>query len=121
MTDPIALIMSLTGCSEDEAQFAYNEHQDTVDAVEYILNKVSPISKSVALSNPRKRKREDITPEEEHVQNLRPTMEQMTREIQSSITSTQRAPSSEVEMQAPHGETVLQSNCSQECQLPSVE
>ena len=120
MTDPIPLIMSLTGCSEDEAQFAYNEKCDTVDAIEYILDKISPLPKTVAMTNPRKRMREDITPEEEAVQNLRPTMEKMTREIESSITSNQPAPSSEVVMPIPPGGTVLQNNYSQICQLPSV-
>jgi len=121
MTDPIPLIMSLTGCSEEEAQFAYNEKCDTVDAIEYILDKTSPLPKTAAISNPRKRKREDITPDEEAIQNLRPTMEKMTREIESSITSNQPALSSGVVTQAPLGGTVLQSNCSQICQLPSVE
>ena len=121
MTDPIPLIISLTGCSEEEAQFAYNEKCDTVDAIEYILDKVAPLPKSAAISNPRKRRREDITPEEETVQNLRPTMEKMTREIEHSITSNQPAPSSEAVTPAPLGGTVLQNNCSQICQLPSVE
>lgn len=121
MTDPVALIISLTGCSEEDAQQAYNETHDTVDAIEYILNKTNPVPKSVALSNPRKRKREDMTPEEEYVQNLRPTMEMMTREIENKITSTQHAPSSGAVTQIPREETVQQSSCSQEYQLPSVE
>jgi len=120
MTDPIPLIMSLTGCSEEEAQFAYNEKCDTVDAIEYILDKVAPLPKSAAISNPRKRRREDITPDEEVVQNLRPTMEKMTHNIESGITSSRPAPSSEDVTQVPPGGTVLQNNCSQVCQLPSV-
>ena len=121
MTDPIPLIMSLTGCSEEEAQFAYNEKCDTVDAIEYILDKIAPLPKSAAISNPRKRKREDITPEEEAVQNLRPTMEKMTREIEHSITSNQPAPSSEAVTPVHPEETALQNNYLQICQLPSVE
>lgn len=121
MTDPIPLIMSLTGCSEDEARFAYNEKCDTVDAIEYILDKIAPLPKTASISNPRKRKRDDITPDEEAVQNLRPTMEKMTQNIESAITSNQPAPSSEDVTPAPLGGTVLQNNCSQVCQLPSVE
>ncbi len=121
MTDPIPLIMSLTGCSEDDARFAYNEKCDTVDAVEYILDKIAPLPKSAAMSNPRKRRREDITPEEEAVQKLRPTMEKMTREIEDSITSSQRAPSSEAVMPVHPEETALRNNYLQICQLPSVE
>lgn len=120
MMDPIPLIMSLAGCSEDEAQFAYNEKCDTVDAIEYILDKISPLPKTVTMSNPRKRMREDITPDEEVVQNLRPTMEKMTRNIESGITSSQPAPSSEDVTPVPPGGTVLQNNYSQICQLPSV-
>ena len=121
MTDPIPLIMSLTGCSEDDAQFAYNEKCDTVDAIEYILNKIAPLPKASAMSNPRKRRRDDITAEEEVVQNLRPTMEKMTREIEKSITSNQPAPSSEAVTPAPLGGTALRNNYLQVCQLPSVE
>jgi len=113
--------MSLTGCSEEEAQFAYNEKCDTVDAVEYILDKIAPLPKSAAISNPRKRRREDITPEEEVVQNLRPTMEKMTRNIEDSITSSQRVPSSEVVTPVHPEGTALQNNYLQICQLPSVE
>jgi hypothetical protein len=113
--------MSLTGCTQDEAQFAYNEKGDVVDAVEDILNRIAPLPTSVTLSNPRKRKREDITPEEEEVARLRPRMEQMNAEIENKITSNQRAPSSEAVTQNPHEETALRNNCSQECQLPSVE
>ena len=121
MTDPIPLIMSLTGCTQEEAQFAYNEKGDAVDAIEDILNRISPLPKSVTLSNPRKRKREDMTPEEEEVEKLRPTMELMNRDIESKITSNQRAASSEAVTRVPHAETVLQNSCLQECQLPSVE
>jgi hypothetical protein len=121
MTDPIPLIMSLTGCSEEEAQLAYNEKCDTVDAIEYILDKIAPLPKSAAISNPRKRKREDITADEEVVQNLRPTMEKMTRDIEGSITSNQPAPSSEVVTPVHREETALQNNYLQICQLPSVE
>jgi hypothetical protein len=121
MTDPIPLIMSLTGCTQEEAQFAYNEKGDAVDAIEDILNRISPLPKSVTLSNPRKRKREDMTPEEEEVEKLRPTMELMNREIESKITSNQRVASSEAVTRVPREETVLQNSCLQECQLPSVE
>ncbi len=121
MTDPIPLIMSLTGCSEDEAQTAYNEKCDTVDAIEYILDKIAPLPKIAGISNPRKRKRDDITPDEEAVQNLRPTMEKMTRDIESGITSNRPAPLSEVVTPTPLGETALQNSYLQICQLPSVE
>ena len=121
MTDPIPLIMSLTGCSEEEAQFAYNEKCDTVDAIEYILDKIAPLPKTASISNPRKRKREDITPDEEVIQSLRPTMEKMTHSIESGITSSQPAPSSADVTPVPPGGTVLQNNCSQVCQLPSVQ
>lgn len=120
MTDPIALIVSLTGCSENEAREVYELKEDTVDAIEYIMNKYSPLPKSVELSNPRKRRRDDITPEEQHVQNLRPTMEQMNSNIENQITSSQHAPSSPTEKRTPHAGTVLQNNCSQEYLLPSV-
>lgn len=121
MTDPIPLIISLTGCSQEEAQTVYEEKEDVVDAVEYILNRIAPLPKSVTLSNPRKHIRKDITADEEKIARLRPTMELMNSEIESKITSNQRAASSQDVTQIPHEETVLQNNCSQECRLPSVE
>jgi hypothetical protein len=119
MADPIPLIMSLTGCQEDEAKLAYKTTEDAVDAVELIMNKIAPLPNHAL--HPRKRKRTDITPEEEYVDSLRPTMERMTANIEASITSSQRAVSSEVETRALLEETALQNNCLQECQIPSVQ
>lgn len=119
MTDSIALIISLTGCQEHEARLAYERTEDAVDAVEMIMNQIAPLPNQAA--NPRKRKRTDITPDEEYVDSLRPTMERMTANIEAGITSNQRAASSEDVKQAPHEETVLQNSYLQECQIPSVQ
>lgn len=119
MTDPIALIISLTGCSEEDATIAYKNTNDPVDAVEQILNKIAPVPATAKIS--RKRKREDITADEEYINSLRPTMELMNTQIEASITSSRHAPSSGVVTQVPREETVLQNNCSQECQIPSAQ
>jgi hypothetical protein len=119
MTDPIALIITLTGCQEDEARLAYDATEDTVDAVEMVMNKIAPLAGQP--TNPRKRKRADITPDEEYIDSLRPTMERLNANIEANITSSQRADSLGVVTQVPHEETVPQNNYLQECQIPSVQ
>ena len=119
MTDPIALIITLTGCSEDEARTAYSLKEDTVDAIEHILNKIAPIPCSIGL--PRKRKREDITHDEAEITKIRATMENFDSEMSNKFTSNQHAASSEAVTLIPREETVLQNNYFQECQIPSVQ
>jgi hypothetical protein len=119
MADPIALIITLTGCSEDEARTAYSLKGDTVDAIEDILNKTAPPTSSIGL--PRKRQREDITDDEVELTKIRTTMETFDNEISNKLTSNQHAASSEAVKLIPREETVLQNNYSQECQIPSVQ
>ena len=119
MTDPIALIITLTGCLEDEARTAYSLKGDTVDAIEHILNKIAPLPSSIGL--PRKRKREDITDDEVELTKIRTTMETFDNEISNKLTSNQHAASSEAVKLIPREEMVLQNSYSQECQLPSVQ
>jgi len=119
MADPIALIISLTGCSEDEARTAYSARRDTVDAIEDIMNKNAPVVSSIGL--PRKMKRHDMTPDEAEITKIRTTMETFDNEISNKLTSNQHAASSEAVKLIPHEEMVLQNNYSQECQIPSVQ
>ncbi len=120
MSDPIALIISLTGCSEEEARRVLAEvGGDVVDAVDHIVQHV-PCPSSKVVPPPRKRKREDITPAEEYLNNLRSTMKEVDANIQASIASNQRVGAVSTETPTLHEETVQQNNCSQECHLPSI-
>ena len=119
MADPIALIITLTGCSEDEAKSAYSLKADTVDAIEHILNKTAPLTSSIGL--PRKRKRDDMTHDEAELTKIRTTMETFDNEISNKLTSNQHAASSEAVKLIPREEMALQNSYSQECQLPSVQ
>lgn len=121
MTDPIALIISLTGCLEEDARRVLGQVDgDVVEAVDRIVQHV-PCPSSKVVPPPRKHKREDMTSDEEYLNNLRSTMKQMDDNIQSSIASNQRADAVSVATPAPLEETVQQNNCSQECHLPSIE
>lgn len=116
MTDPIILICSLTGCDEATAREAYNKTEDTVNAVELILG---PVSAATARYNPRKRRRSEMTEDEEYLTNLRPTMEEIDRDIVTAIG--QRGSSESDEKISHREETAQRNSCVQECQIPSVE
>jgi hypothetical protein len=119
MADPVALIVTLTGCSEDEARSAYSLKGDTVDAIEHILNKTAPLTSSIGL--PRKRQRDDMTHDEAEITKIRTTMESFDTEISNKLTSNQHAASSEAVTLIPREEMVLQNSYFQECQIPSVQ
>ena len=119
MTDPVALIITLTGCSEDDARDAYSLKGDTVDAIEHILNKTAPLTSSIGL--PRKRKRDDMTYDEAEITKIRTTMETFDNEISNKLTSNQHAASSEAVKLIPREEMALQNSYSQECQIPSLQ
>jgi hypothetical protein len=117
MTDPIAMIMSLTGCSEKEASDAYDETEDVVDAVDKLLAHAPTNTPP-----PRKFVRTDKTPEEKRVEELRGTMKAIDEDIQRGINASHQ-PAGVVSTATPVllEETVLQNNCLQECRLPLIE
>jgi hypothetical protein len=116
MADPIALICSLTGCTEDEANEAYNRTEDVVEAVDSLLSKVeSPADKYIQT---KKRKRE-VTPEEEIIGPYRKILKEFDERMSTSLN--QHGHEGSVEMLDHHEETVQQNSCSQKCQLPSLQ
>ena len=121
MTDPIALIITLTGCLEEEARRVLDQVDgDVVEAVDQIVKHV-PCPSSKVVPPPRKRTRDNITPEEAYLNSLRPTMENMETRIQASITSNQRADAISDATPDHREGTAPQSSCFQECRLPSIE
>jgi hypothetical protein len=119
MSRAIETIMELTGCSEDDAQRVYAETNDIEDAVDKIL----PPAKNAA------RKFYDAikpirnyTEEEKQIRVLRNSLKAMDEEhAKRSISSNQPESAVQVEQSSLREETVPQSNCYQECQLPSLQ
>lgn len=117
MSDPIMMICSLAGCSEEQAREAYEETEDVVDAVDALMAR-APTS----TPPPRKFVRKDKTPEEERVEALRGTMRSIDNDIQRGITAShQPAALKSDETQVLHAETVPQSSCLPECHPPLTE
>jgi len=118
MEKDIILIASLASCSEEIAKAAYEEKNgDVLLAIDYILfGNSTPVPT-------KKRKREDITEHEMYLNSLRPTMENMDKDIDNhrSTTTNPLEPVELSETQDLHEETALQSSCFQECQIPSME
>jgi len=116
MIDPISMICSLTGCSEDQAKEAYEQTEDTLDAIDLLLEK--PVSKSEKYIP--KLVKKPLTAEQIEIQKVREVMKQMD-DSRSSTSSDQPCYEEQDEQPSPHEEMVLQNNCSQQCQLPSLE
>ena len=114
----IMMICSLAECSEEVAREAYSKTQDVLLAVDSILFQTQ-------LPKPLKRKREDITPEEEYLAEVRQIMknfdEEADKRIRNVPTSDLPVCMEEDETPDPLEETALQSSCFQQCQIPSME
>lgn len=116
MADPIQMICTLTGCTQDEAEKTLNETEDVVEAVDRLLA-TKPSMADKYLSE-KKRPRE-VTPEEQIVSKFRSTLQQFDKLVSTSLCQ----PSHEEQggRQVLREETVLQNSYSQECQLPSLQ
>jgi len=121
MVDPIILICSLTGCTEEEARLAMESTNDPVDAIDRLTPLANMPSGEKYITKPGTLHLREKTEAEETLANIRKTMESMDSEIHSKVTSNQTSDSPLGETQSLHEETVQQSSCVQQCQLPSVE
>jgi len=118
MSDPIQTICNLTDCSIEDAKAAYEETKDVVDAVDKLLVKVVNVSDKYTI----KPKKEAILTEEQiEIAKARKLMKENDDRMYKSVTLDQCESEESDEMQDHPEETVLQNNCSQECQLPSLE
>lgn len=115
MLDPILMICSLTGCSEEEAKAAFEETEDVIDAIDRLLEK--PVSKSEKYIP--KLEKKPLSEEQSEIQKVREVMEQLDSKHTISLGQPDCVESSV--QQDLHEEMVLQNNCSQQCQLPSLE
>ena len=116
MSDPIQTICSLTGCTEDEAKRVFDETEDVIEAVDRLLEKKPSVAEKII--NERKRVRQ-VTPEEELIGPIRKMLKTIDEKRPISLYQPEHV--EQVEKQDHHEEMVQQNNCSQECQLPSLE
>ena len=114
MSDPIETIMNLSGCTKEQAKEAFEETKNIVDAVDKLLEKPNhPEDKYIKIV------KHDVTPEEKIIAPFRKILKELDEKMFTSLS--QRGHEGSVEKLHHHEEMVLQNNCSQECQLPSLE
>jgi len=121
MADPIMLICSVTGCSEEEARHAMESTEDPVDAIDRLTPLANMPSGENYIPKPGTLHLRKKTEAEETLAGIRKTMELMDADIHKQVTSSQSAGSPLDETHILHEETALQNSCVQQCQLPSVE
>lgn len=121
MSDPVESICALAGCSRETAEESYAKTKSIVDSVDELL--MVPPKKYSLPSVPKTIK----TPEQVYLDHIRDVMERAEYEIQEKIKHKTLTGSNPLESSVPtettdhREETVLQSNCVQECQLPVLE
>jgi len=120
MQDPIVMICSLAECSEEVAHEAYSKAGDVLLAVDSILFPDMELPKLL------KRKREDITADEEYLAEVRQTMKNFDEETEKRVrnvptTSDLPVCMEEDETPDPLEEMALRNSCVQICQIPSTE
>lgn len=115
MSDPIEMICTLSGCPREDAERVYAETGNVVDSVDKLMVVVTPAyQKYIPVAD-----KKPLTEEQIKVGKIR---EFMKNTVDSR--STCGGPPEQMaqdEMHIPHEETVLQNNCSQKCQLPSLQ
>ena len=122
MADPIMLICSITGCSEDDARKAMETTNDPVDAIDRLTPLANMPSGENYIPKPGSLHLREKTEAEETLANIRKTMETLDSEVESKrVTSNQNAGSPPDETHTLHEGTALQNSCVQQCLLPSVE
>jgi hypothetical protein len=122
MADPIMLICSITGCTEEEARKAMDVTEDAVAAIDLIMPTGEVPSGNKYISPPKSLCKREKTETEETLSEIRRTMENLDAQVEHKrITSNQTADSPPTETHTLHEGTALQSNCVQQCLLPSVE
>lgn len=116
MADPLETICNLAGCTREEAEKVYSETKDVVEAVDRLLAKpLSAAEKYIQTKKPK-----HVTTEEEKIiAPYRAFLKELDDKRSTSLS--QHGYEGSVEMLARPAEMVLQNNCSQECQLPSLQ
>ena len=122
MADPIMLICSLTGCTEDEARKAMETTNDPVTAIDCIMPLGQIPSGEKYIPKPGTLHNREKTEAEETLSTIRKTMETLDSEVDSKrVILNQNAGLPPDETHTLHEGTALQNSCVQQCLLPSVE
>ena len=116
MADPLETIQTLTGCSEEDAKRVYEETKDLVEAVDRLLEKRQSAADKYIQSKKRKR---EVTEEEKVIAPYRAVLKEFDNRMSTSLS--QHGHEGSVEKLHHPEEMVLQNNCSQQCQIPSLE
>jgi hypothetical protein len=116
MSRAVEIIMNITGCSEDDAQRVYAETNNVEDAVDKLFYMPHSVSRKYI------EKIKPVKTVNDNQKRLREEMEKLD-DVHSkrSISSNQPDCVAQVGQSTPREETVPQSNCYQECQMPSLE
>jgi len=115
MSDPIGMICELANCSRDEADRAYEKTRNVVDAVDMLLEVPSMASSKYTCS----RVTHQLSEEDREKKRIREILERFDKERATSLD--QHVDEGSSVKLVPREETVLQNNCSQQCQLPSLQ
>lgn len=121
MSDPIETICELAGCSRELAEESYAKTKNILESVDALLQTPPKKYTLPVVQKPEK------TPEQLELERIRKVMEEAEREIHEKIkhktlTGSNPLGSSESDVTTDHPEeTVPQSSCFQECQLPVLE
>lgn len=115
MSDPIGTICDLANCSVEEAKLAYEQTNSIVDAAVMLL-KVPVLASSKYTQS---RVAPELTEEQREKKRIREILEKFDKERVTSLD--QRVDEGSSVTLVRHEETVLQNNCSQQCQIPSLQ
>lgn len=119
MGDQIEYVVNITGCSREDAQRVLSETTDMEEVIDRLYPK--PISKSQKFID-KIRPVKVLTKEQEELKKMRDMLKKMDEKREKGSTSSNQPDCVEqVGHCIPHEEMVQQSNCYQECQLPSLE
>ena len=110
MNNEIEIICELAGCSIEEATKVWEETGDIVESVDRLLPGKAPLKKPKIISE-----------DQQKFNEIRKLMESMDKKKEESTLLNQPDCVEQVEQQDHHEEMVLQNNCYQQCQIPSLE
>ena len=109
-------ICNLTGCSQEDAQKMYEATGDIVEAVDRLMVSTQSAAEKYIQS---KKRPKQVTEEEKIIAPYRQYLKELDEKRSTSLS--QHGHEGSVEMLDRRAEMVLQNNCSQECQLPSLQ
>lgn len=115
MSDPIDTICDLANCSREDAERVYYETKDIVEAVDRLL--VKPVC--AADKYTKLKRQQTLTDDQKLLAQTREVLKRFDEE--RSTFQGQRVDEGSSVTQLHHEEMVLQNNCSQQCQLASLE